>query len=333
MKSKFVVANVGPDQRKGVPEIWATLPDYGELEYREMTHFKNDREAFFRELEDVDVLVCGLEKIDAEIMERGKNLKAVMKRGVGYDNFDVEAATKHGIHVVIGVGNHFSVAEATITLMLAAARNLPYWNKNTVRENKTLGIEMVGKTLGLVGYGRVGSHVAQIATGLGMNITIYDPYIPEAARANIPYKFIELEQLLRESDVISLHCPLTPGTREMISMEQLKMMKSSAILVNTARGGLMNEADVAQAVEEGIIFAAGVDVLTDENDVSSSPLQKVDRVIVTPHKLMHTAEVLQRTIGNLRDSCVQIYNGTVPVTSMNRNQIDPALDRILNSKK
>src|SRR5208283_1018054 len=131
MNKKFIVANLGQDRRKGVPEIWATLKNYGDIEYREMPLPTVDMQGFLKDLPKIDIIVCGMEKITAEMLAKGTNLKAAMKRGVGYDNFDVEAASKLGIHIVVGVGNHFSVAEAAITLMLASARNLMYWNKNT----------------------------------------------------------------------------------------------------------------------------------------------------------------------------------------------------------
>ncbi len=333
MARNFVVANLGPDKRKGVPEIWATLKNYGDIEYREIPHPTADMPGFLSAVQEIDVIICGLEKITAEMMGKGVNLKAAMKRGVGYDNFDLEAATKLGIHVVVGSGNHYSVAEAAVTLMLSCARNLMYWHRNTVRDNNTLGIEMYEKTLGCVGFGRIGNHVAKIAGGLGMNVIVYDPFVPDSVKVNSAVRFVEFDALLKESDVITLHCPLSADTRNLIGMKELKKMKPTAILVNTARGGLINEQELAQAVQEGVIAGAGVDVLVNENNVAESPLIKVDKIIVTPHKLIGTAEVLQRVIGSLRDSVVSIYKGQIPESSVNKGKIAPGVDRILNMKK
>ena len=333
MNKKFIVANLGQDRRKGVPEIWATLKNYGDIEYREMPLPTVDMQGFLKDLPKIDIIVCGMEKITAEMLAKGTNLKAAMKRGVGYDNFDVEAASKLGIHIVVGVGNHFSVAEAAITLMLASARNLMYWNKNTIRNMNMLGTEMCEKTLGIAGLGRIGKHVAKIAEGLGMHVIVYDPYLPGDLKTKSGLNFVDFETLVKKSDVVTLHCPLNKDTRNMIGMNELKKMKPTAILVNTARGGLINEQELAQAIQEGVIAGAGVDVLVDEDNIAESPLMKVDKIIVTPHTLINSFEVLQRVIGSLRDAVVSIYEGRVPEYSVNKGQIAANVDRILTTKR
>jgi len=333
VSKKFVVANVGQERRKGVPEIWATLKNYGDIEYREIPNPAENIEGFLAAVPEVDIIVCGLEKITAEMLEKGANLKAAMKRGVGYDNFDLDAATKLGIHIVVGVGNHYSVAEVAITLMLASARNLIYWNKNIVQDNTTLGIEMYEKTIGIAGLGRIGSHVAKIASGLGMKIIVYDPYFPDDVKTKTGFDFVDFETLLMKSDVVTLHCPLNEDTRNLIGMNELKKMKPSAILVNTARGGLINEKELAQAVQEGVIAGAGVDVLVNENNIAESPLFKVDKIILTPHKLLGSVEVLQRVIGSLRDAVVDVHDGRVPKYSVNKERIAVNIDRILAMKR
>jgi len=233
-------------------------------------------------------------KIGAEELSKATALKAIGRAGVGVDNIDIAAATSNGV-VVMNTpgGNTISAAEHTVALMMSLARNIPAgdssmkagkWNRKSL-----VGTELNGKTLGLIGLGRIGQEVARRALGLQMNIIGYDPYV---AQDQLVVKDIEvksLEEVLLESDVISLHLPRTEDTLNLISTPELNKMKSSALLVNCARGGLINEDDLTQALNSGVIAGAAVDVYTSEPAVDN-PLIGANNIVLTPHLGASTRE-------------------------------------------
>ncbi|MBC8376621.1 MAG: phosphoglycerate dehydrogenase [FCB group bacterium] len=233
-------------------------------------------------------------KIGAEELSKASSLKAIGRAGVGVDNIDIEAATSHGV-VVMNTpgGNTVSAAEHTVALMMSLARNIPRGDSSMKAgkwDRKALvGTELNGKILGLVGLGRIGQEVARRALGLQMKVIGYDPYV---AQDQLVVKDIEvksLEEVLLASDVVSLHLPRTEDTLNLISMPELEKMKSSAMLVNCARGGLVNESDLANALNDGVIAGAAVDVFTSE-PVVDNPLVGAKNVVLTPHLGASTRE-------------------------------------------
>jgi D-3-phosphoglycerate dehydrogenase len=235
-------------------------------------------------------------KVTAEVVERAESLRVIGRAGIGLDNVDVEAATRRGILVVNAPqSNIISAAEHTIALLLAQARNIPQAHAATRAgawdRERFQGVELHGKTLGVVGLGRVGSLVAQRAVAFGMRVVAYDPYVSrDRARALGVELMPNLEALLVQSDFVSVHLPRTPETEGMIGRRELALMKEGARLVNTARGGIVDEEALAEAIRSGHLGGAAVDVFAQEPPPRDHSLFALDRVVVTPHLGASTRE-------------------------------------------
>lgn len=233
--------------------------------------------------------------IPASLVENPGKLKIIGRAGVGVDNIDIEAASKKGIIVMNApTGNTLAATELTIGIMLAAARKIPLANDSLKtgkwNRKKFMGIELYNKTLGIVGLGRIGSNVAIRAKSFGMKIIAYDPYIKKSKADSLGViLFDNLEDLLKEVDVISFHTPLTAATRNMITAKEIELMKDNIIFVNCARGGIVNENDLYNALKSGKVFAAGVDVFEKEPP-ESNKLLELENVFATPHIGANTME-------------------------------------------
>ena len=273
------------------------------------------REELKRKIEDVDVIVVRSgTKLTRDILECAKKLKIIARAGVGVDNIDVEYATERGIIVVNSPdASSISVAELTIGLMLAAARNIPQATASLKRgewDRKSFkGIELYGKTLGVIGLGRIGQQVVKRARAFGMNIVGYDPYIPEEVARDLGVKLLnDINELCKVSDFITLHVPLTPKTRHMIGREQISLMKKNAIIINCARGGLIDEEALYEALRDRRIRSAALDVF-EEEPPKDNPLLKLDNVIGTPHQGASTEEA-QKSAGIIvAEQIVKILRG------------------------
>lgn len=259
-----------------------------------------------------DGIIAGLEPYDAPLLERAGQLKIISRYGVGYDKVDVEAAHRLGIQVAITPGaNGDSVADLAIALMLGAARNICPMNQ-AIREglqNKPIsGTEMWKKTLGVVGTGRIGKGVIQRASGFGMRILANDAYPDEEFLRTYGGRYVDLDTLFAQSDFITLHAPLTPETENLVDERRLSLMKLSAILVNTARGGIVNEDALYRALKEGRIAAAALDA-TVEEPACSSPLAQLPNCILTPHAGAATAEAANNMGMLAARNLLQVLNG------------------------
>lgn len=259
------------------------------------------KETLNAEIADADALVVrSATKVTPELLEKALRLRVVGRAGVGVDNIDLEEATRRGVLVMSTPGgNAVSVAEHTFALLLALARQVPRLD-SAIREGRwekssAAGTELRGKTLGLVGLGRIGSEVAVRAEAFDMRVLGYDPYISEAAAREVQVELVPLERLLAESDFVSLHTALSPATQNLINAKTLAEMKKSARLVNAARGELVDEAALAQALKEGKLAGAAVDVFVEEPP-KSSPLVGLPNVIATPHVAGSTTEA-QEEVG------------------------------------
>lgn len=256
-------------------------------------------EALADALSDVDgVIVRSGTRITRESLVRADRLKVIGRAGVGVDNIDVEAATERGVAVLNApMGNTISAAELAFALLLAVVRRVPAADRSMKAgawDRKSFnGIELYGKTLGLVGAGRIGSEVGRRARAFGMQVIAFDPYLSdEQARAR-QIERVGLEELLRRSDVVSLHVPLTDSTAGMIGERELAMMKPGAFLVNAARGGVVDEAALHGALVEGKLAGAALDVFEQEPLPADHPLRKLDNVVLTPHLGAATEEAQQ----------------------------------------
>ncbi|NPA93122.1 MAG: hypothetical protein GXO56_05530 [Chloroflexi bacterium] len=260
------------------------------------------------------VIVRGRTKITAEVLDAGKNLKVVGRAGVGVDNIDLEAAKARGITVVNAPqASTNAVAELAIGLMFALARRIPEADAGMKRgewlKKKLLGTELNGKTLGVIGMGRIGSRVGELAKALGMRIVGYDPLIPadEIARRGAE-PLASLDELYAQADVITLHVPLTPNTRGMIGKEAFAKMKPGVFLICAARGGVIDEEALLEALESGQVGGAGLDVFATEPP-GDSPLVRHPRVVATPHIGAQTKEAQTRVAEDIATEVLAALKG------------------------
>ena len=253
------------------------------------------------EIVDADALIVrSATKVTAALLDKAPKLRAVGRAGVGVDNIDLEAATKRGVLVMSTPGgNAVSVAEHTFALMLALARQVPRLDKaiheGRWEKSSAAGTEVRGKTLGLIGLGRIGSEVAVRADAFDMRVLGYDPFISEAAARELNVELVPLEQLLAESDFISLHTALSPQTQNLVNAQSIQKMKTGARIINAARGELIDESALAGALKSGKLAGAAVDVFTEEPP-RNSPLVGLPNVIGTPHVAGSTTEA-QEEVG------------------------------------
>ena len=258
-----------------------------------------DRAALLAAIVDADaLLVRSATKVDAEALAAATRLKVVARAGVGLDNVDVRAATQSGVMVVNApTSNIVSAAELAVALMLAAARHVApahaALRNGEWKRSKYTGIELYEKTVGIVGLGRIGVLVAQRLSAFGMSVIAYDPYVQAGRAAQMGVRLVDLDTLLAESDFMSVHLPKTPETLGLIGDEQLHRVKPSLVLVNAARGGIVDEAALYAALKEGRVAAAGLDVFATE-PCTDSPLFELDNVVATPHLGASTDEAQEK---------------------------------------
>lgn len=269
-------------------------------------------------------------KVTRDIIEAGTNLKIIGRAGVGVDNIDVEAATEKGIVVVNSPGgNTRAAAEHTIALMLALARNIPLANQmlkqGEWKRNKFMGMEVYGKTLGIIGLGRIGREVAKRAQGLGMEVIACDPYISKEFAEKINVELVDLPTLLGKADIVTVHTPLSKETRHLLGENELRMMKKGAKIINVARGGIIDEYALAKAIEEGIISGAAIDVFEQEPPPPDHPLLKLEQVIVTPHLGASTIEAQQYVATDVAEQIVNFFKGIPPTAPVNLPALPPEL--------
>ena len=252
-------------------------------------------------------------RVTAELLSRAPHLRLVARAGAGVDTIDVPAATRLGVAVMNTPGaNTVSAAEHALGLLLALVRHIP-WAAEAMRRGewdrkRFEGRELRGKTIGIVGLGRIGGHVAQLAKAFGMTVIAHDPFLSAERAAELQVKVLPLEQLLAGADVVSLHVALTEATHHLINAERLRLMKPTAVLVNTARGELVDEAALAEAVRDKRIAGAALDVFAVEPLAADSPLRQLDRVILTPHLAASTAEAQERVA---QEICIAVRDALI----------------------
>ncbi len=258
-----------------------------------------DREKLLAAIVDADaLLVRSATTVDAEVFAAAPKLKIVARAGVGLDNVDVDAATARGVLVVNApTSNIHSAAEHALALMLSAARQIPAADatlrEHTWKRSSFSGTEIFGKTVGVVGLGRIGQLVAQRLAAFGAHVTAYDPYVSQARAAQLGIELLTLDELLSRADFISVHLPKTKETAGLIGKEALAKTKPGVIIVNAARGGLIDEQALADAITSGHVRGAGLDVFSTE-PCTDSPLFELPQVVVTPHLGASTTEAQDR---------------------------------------
>lgn len=270
------------------------------------------------------LIVRSQTKVTSNIINAADNLLVIGRAGVGVDNIDVDAATRRGILVVNSPeGNIASTAEHTIAMLLALVRQIPKANSllhDRVWNRQLKGFEIRNKTLGIIGLGRVGTEVAQLAKGLRMRVIAYDPLISEAWAEKLDIELVELETLLATSDFITIHVPLNATTKGLISRDQLKLVKPTSMLVNCARGGIVDENALYEALNQGLLAGAAVDVFSEE-PAQDNVLLKSDKVIATPHLAASTVEAEISASRDIAEQVVAVLRGYPPRSPVNAPMI------------
>ena len=285
-------------------------------------------------VEDADALIVRSEtQVTADIIEAGARLKVVGRAGVGVDNIDVDAATRRGIAVVNApTGNTIAAAEHTIAIMLSMARNIPQAN-HSLRDEKWnrsafLGTEVKGKTLGIIGLGRVGSEVAKRALGLEMRVIGYDPFLVPERAARLGVEIAACEDLLADSDFLTLHTPLTDNTKSLIGAEEIARMKPGARLVNVARGGLVDETALLEALDEERLAGAAIDVFVDE-PLKDFTIVQHPRIVCTPHLGASTEEAQAGVTLEVVDQVLTVLRGQPARFTVNAPLVTPEVHELL----
>jgi D-3-phosphoglycerate dehydrogenase len=259
-------------------------------------------------LQDADaIIVRSATKVTDDLMAQAPGLRVVGRAGVGVDNIDLEAATARGVPVLNAPeGNTVSAAELTFALILATARRVPSADRSVRAgewaRSRFAGTELRGKTLGLVGAGRIGGEVAKRTRGFGMNVIVHDPFLTDERATRLGVERGELEEVLTSADVLSLHVPLTPTTEGMIGAAELRRMKSTSFLVNVSRGGVVDEPALAQALADGELAGAALDVFASEPLEDDSPLRDAPNLVLTPHLGASTAEAQELVAGEIAEA-------------------------------
>lgn len=284
------------------------------------------------------LLVRSQTKVTAKIIEAGKNLKIIGRAGVGVDNIDLDAATAKGIIVVNSPdGNTNAAAEHTVAMMLSMARNIPEAVKS-VKEgkwerSKFTGVEVYGKTLGIIGLGKIGHHVAQVALALGMKIIVFDPYTSREAVEGIGAKYAEhLDDFWAQCDFITIHTPKTKETTSLINRNTINRMKKGVRIINCARGGIIDETALKEALESGQVAACALDVYEDEKNIQNNILLGFGKnVVLTPHLGASTDEAQINVALDVANQVVSVLTGgdatsAVNIPSLKPQKLEPVKD-------
>ncbi|WP_435078203.1 phosphoglycerate dehydrogenase [Halococcus sp. AFM35] len=291
------------------------------------TAYDAEGEALLETVADANALVVrsGTD-VTAELLDAAPDLAIVGRAGIGVDNIDIDAATEQGVIVANAPeGNVRAAAEHTVAMTFAAARSIPQaharlktgeWAKGDY-----LGTELNGATLGIVGFGRVGQEVAKKLDGLGMDLVAYDPYISEERAANLGAELVELDDCLARADVLTMHTPLTPETEALVGEEELDRL-GDGYLINCARGGVVDEAALAAAVDDGTLAGAAIDVFADEPLDADSPLLRVDDVVVTPHLGASTHAAQENVATDIADQVLSAFAGEPVMNALNAPSMD-----------
>ena len=317
MDKKVLIAD--QINEKGIDE----LNDVAEV----VSNFTISKEELLKVIKDFDaIIVRSRTKVTREVIEASTKLKIIARAGVGVDNVDVQAATERGVMVINAPeSTSITVAEHTMGLILALSRKIAIADSSVKQgkweKSRFMGIELNGKTLGVIGMGRIGSQVVTRSKAFGMETIVYDPYITEKTASELSVTVVDLETLIKTADVMTIHVPLTNETRHLISKEQFEMMKENAFILNCARGGIINEDDLYEALSTNRIRGAGLDVFENEPP-KDSPLLGLDNVVLTPHIAASTSEAQRDAAIIVANEIKKVFKGQSPRNVINMPVLD-----------
>lgn len=262
-------------------------------------------------IKDCDGYIAGVDYIDEEVFKSANNLKVISRYGAGYDRVDIKVATEKDIVVTNTPGsNANSVADLALGLILSIARKIPMLDRKTKSGEwiRSTGIELSNKTLGVLGLGAIGKNVAKRAQGFSMNVIAYDPYIDLKYTEVNEIQSVPLDYLIKNSDVISLHLPINKDTKDIISYKEFEIMKDNVILINTSRGGLINESAAIEYLKNGKLGGLGLDAFEEEPPKKYKNFQ-FDNVVLTPHTGAHTYEATENMAVMAVDNLINVLTG------------------------
>jgi D-3-phosphoglycerate dehydrogenase len=293
------------------------------LEMGEVRMVETNNEAeLIAAMSQSDAAVIRRVKMTRAVFEASPRLLGIAKMGAGVENIDIAAATDNRVLVANSPAVTIAVAEAALLLMMAITKPLLVMlesaRKGVSPPAEARGTELYGKTVGIVGFGQIGSHLGKITRGMGMKVLVYDPFISPVDG----FQFTTLDELLQQSDFVSLHCPLVPETRHLIGERELGLMRPTAYLINTSRGGVVDEPALVAALRQGAIKGAGLDVVEDEPPKADNPLFSLPNVLVTPHALARTWESITKVSDMVQDAIYDILRGARPQYALN-----PSIER------
>ncbi|WP_296803368.1 phosphoglycerate dehydrogenase [uncultured Methanobrevibacter sp.] len=273
------------------------------------------------------IVVRSRTKLTADLIKKADNMKIIARAGVGVDNIDLNAATEKGIMVVNSPeSTSITVAEHTMGLLLTMARKLSIADKSVKEgkweKKKFMGVELRNKTLGVIGMGRIGSQVVNRCKAFEMDAMAYDPYLPEEVAKQMGVKLTDLDTVLKNADFITIHVPLTPETKHLISTEQFEIMKDSAFITNCARGGIIDEDALYDALTNNKIGGAALDVYEEEPPAEDSKLFELDNIVLTPHIAASTKEAQRDAAIIVADEIIDLFKGGTPKNVLNMPRID-----------
>lgn len=277
------------------------------------------KEEMLKLIKDVDGIIIGIDELSAEIIEEANELKVISKYGIGLDNIDINMATNKKIVVTnTPTANVDAVADLTFGLILSLARRIPEADKKTKsgKWEKIIGKSVWEKTIGIIGLGKIGRQVVKRAKGFEMNILVFDIVKDKKFAQKYGIKYVNLEKLLRKSDYITIHIPLNDATRNMISYEELEKIKESAFLINTSRGGIVDEEALYNALRNNKLRGAALDVYNNE-PLRESPLKELDNVIMTPHIGAYTEETIENMGIQAAQNLIDVLEGREPQNRVN----------------
>ncbi|MBM4139657.1 MAG: phosphoglycerate dehydrogenase [Nitrospira sp.] len=292
---------------------------------------KMPKEELFKEIQDADgLIVRSGTKVTAELIAAAQKLKVVGRAGSGLDNVDTPAATRRGV-VVMNTpgGNMVTTAEHTMAMIFSACRKIPQATASVKQgkweKDKFMGIELYNKTLGIVGIGQIGGYLSRLAQGASMNVIAYDPYLAPERAEKMGVSLVELPELFRLADIVSVHTPLTPETKSLINAKVIETMKPGVVIVNCARGGIVDETDLCEALKTKRVAAAAFDVFEDEPVKADNPLLAMDNFICTPHIGAQTAEAQENVAIGIAEQIVDYFTRGVARGAVNIPSISPDL--------